>query len=417
MADDPQNTPTNEPGPGPGEDAVHPRVIVVLAVYLVVLTGLLVWGIYSKWPDCGVVCVDQTATSASPSASPTPTPAPTTQPTETPTPTPTPTQPTPTPTPTPVPGQPPPAQPTAAKVEIESVSPKSGLISCKIQVTVKGKGFKQGANVIFGGLQGTDPFVDPLGQSISVQPPAHAEGDVDLVVKNPDGATSDIAKAAYSYTCPPVLETDLFLLVVFAGALGGVLHGLRSLSWYVGLRNFLKSWILMYVLLPFTGATIAVIFYAVIRAGFLPVQASKNASVATIAIAAIVGLFSQQAAVKLKDIADAFFTKPAPGPPSESKPQGSVPPGGSPESKPGPPKPAISPTSGPAGTPVKIAGTGMKSVKSITFGGNPGTAVAIAADGTITVTPPPPTAGQDPKVEVVVTGDKEPPVKLEFTYK
>ncbi|HZI87445.1 MAG TPA: IPT/TIG domain-containing protein, partial [Pyrinomonadaceae bacterium] len=220
----------------------------------------------------------------------------------------------------------------------------------------------------------------------------------------------------YSYTCPPLPETDLFSLVVFAGALGGALHGLRSLYWYVGLRNLLKSWTLMYVLLPFTGATIAVIFYAVISAGFLPVQASKNISVATIAIAALVGLFSQQAAVKLKDIADAFFTKPAPGPPSESKPQGSVPPGGSPELKPGPPKPAISPASGPAGTPVKITNTGMKSVKSITFGGVPGTDFAIAADGTITVSAPKLAEGQGPKVEVVVTGDKELPVKFEFTY-
>jgi hypothetical protein len=256
------------------------------------------------------------------------------------------------------------------------------------------------------------------GQFINVQAPAHGEGEVDLVVKNLDGTSSDIAKAAYTYSCPPASDSDLFLLIVFAGALGGTLHGLRSVSWYVGLRSLLKSWTLMYVLLPFTGATIAVIFYAVIRAGLLPVQASKNTSLVLIAIAVLVGLFSQQAAVKLKDIANAFLAKPAEGPPSETKPQGSLPPGGGPATKPGPsaPAPAISPPSGPAGTPVKITGTGMTSVKSITFGGLPGTAMTTAPDGTITVTPPTPAAGQVDPVEVVVTGDKG-TVKLSFTYK
>jgi len=240
---------------------------------------------------------------------------------------------------------------------------------------------------------------------------------VDLVVKNPDGASSDIAKAAYTYSCAPASDSDLFLLVVFAGALGGALHGLRSLAWYVGLRSLVKSWTLMYVLLPFTGATIAVIFYAVIRAGLLQVQANKNTSVALIAIAVLVGLFSQQAAVKLKDIADAFLAKPASGPPGETKPQGSLPPGSTPVGKPGPvgSGPAINPATGSAGTPVTITGTGMKAVSSITFGGRPGTAITVAGD-TITVTPPTPTAGQADPVEVVVTGDKD-PVKLSFTYK
>lgn len=285
-------------------------------------------------------------------------------------------------------------------------------MDCSIVVTIKGKGFKQGAGVIFGGVPATVVATDPNGQFISVNPPAHAAGEVDLVVKNPDGASSDIAKAAYTYACPPTSEADLFLLVVFAGALGGALHGLRSLYWYAGLRSLLKSWTLMYVLLPFTGATMAVIFYVIIGAGLLPVQSTKNISLVVIAIAILVGLFSQQAAVKLKDIADAFLAKPAPGPPGESKPQGSVPPG---ETKPGIAKPAITPDHGPVDTPVKITGTGMKTVSSVTFGGVEGTDKAVAADGTIKVKAPLQTPVPTTPVEVVVTGDKG-TVKLLFTY-
>ena len=267
--------------------------------------------------------------------------------------------------------------------------------------------------MFFGGVPANEVITDPNGKSISVAPPAHAEGEVDLVVKNPDGASSDIVKGAYTYTCPPIPETDLFLLVIFAGALGGALHGLRSLCWYAGLRSLLKSWTLMYVLLPFTGATMAVIFFMIIRAGLLPLQTTKNVSAGIIAVAILVGLFSQQAAVKLKDIADAFLAKPAPGPPAEPKPQGSVSSG---ESKTGPVKPALMPERGQAGTPVKITGTGMKTISSVTFGGVEGTEKAVAPDGTITVKAPEQTPLPTSPVEVVITGDKG-TVKLLFTYK
>jgi IPT/TIG domain len=393
----------NVPGPGPGDGAVPALMIVLLAFYLVIVASLLLWGIYQRWPACDAVCVNQAAVSPTPSATPTATPSPTTLP-----------GPSPSPTPPSPPPASPPAQPTTTDaITIEAVSPKSGLMDCSMVVTIKGKGFKQGASVIFGGVPAKVVATDPNGQFISVNPPARPAGEVDLVVRNPDGASSDIAKAAFTYACPLTSEADLFLLVVFAGALGGALHGLRSLYWYAGLRSLLKSWTLMYFLLPFTGAIMAVVFYVIIGAGLLPLQSTKNVSLAVITIAILVGLFSQQAAVKLKDIADAFLAKPAPGPPSESRPQGSVPPG---ETKPGTAKPAITPDSGAVATPVKITGTGMKTVNSVTFGGVEGTNKAVAADGTITVKVPPQTPVPTTPVEVVVTGDKG-TVKLLFTYK
>src|SRR6202035_4995943 len=36
--------------------------------------------------------------------------------------------------------------------------------------------------------------------------------------------------------------------IIMLGALGGVLHALRSLYWYVGNRNLKRSWLLMYFL-------------------------------------------------------------------------------------------------------------------------------------------------------------------------
>ena len=204
MADDPPET--TEPGPGPGRGVVPAQMIVALAFYLVVITSLLLWGIYRRWPNCDAVCVSQAAASASPSPSPTAaTPSPTIQPSPTPSPTATP---TPTPPPTSLPTQPT-TTPTPT-IAIESISPKTGLMDCNIQVTITGKGFKQGASVTFGGFAAAVIAVDPDGESLHVKPPAHAEGDVDVVVNNPDGASSNIAKAAYTYACPPTSETDLF---------------------------------------------------------------------------------------------------------------------------------------------------------------------------------------------------------------
>jgi len=409
MADDPATT---EPGPGPGKNPVHPWLIVLLALYLVIVAITLLWNIYNRWPSCVSICTNETTASAvpTPSQTATATPASTAQPIQTPTPRPTVTA-TPTPTPTPRPTQS--QSPTPIQIPvIESVSPKSGLSGCNIQVTIKGKNFSDGATVSFDGVPAIGK-VDPSGLSINVQPPLHIEGQVDLVVKNGDGTTSDIAKNAFTYTCPPLRDTDLLLLVIFAGALGGTLHSLRSLYWYVGCRDLLQSWTLMYVLLPVTGSVLSVIFYSVIRAGLIPAPTNKDASVAIIAIAILVGLFSQQAAVKLKDIFEALLAKPASGPPGESKPQGSVPPGSS-QPGVGAPKPTFDKPQGKAGDTVHITGTGMKTVQSVTFGTIAATNVTLT-EGVITATVPAQPAGTDPKVNVVVKGDTG-TVTLPFTY-
>ena len=104
-------------------------------------------------------------------------------------------------------------------------------------------------------------------------------------------------------------ETRLLLIVMLAGALGSLMHSLRSLYWYTGNRKMVWSWAAFYVLLPFTGAILAVIFYFVVRGGFFSPQASfENTSpFGFAALAALVGLFSPQATLKLKEIAETIF--------------------------------------------------------------------------------------------------------------
>ena len=75
-------------------------------------------------------------------------------------------------------------------------------------------------------------------------------------------------------------EARLFMVVALAGALGGFVHALRSLSWYTGNRSLMYSWLLTYALQPVVGAALATITYVVVRGGLILVttQASPDAA-------------------------------------------------------------------------------------------------------------------------------------------
>jgi hypothetical protein len=111
-----------------------------------------------------------------------------------------------------------------------------------------------------------------------------------------------------------------------AGALGGMVASLRSLYWYVGNRELIWAWMLMYVLRPFVGTTLALVFYFVIRGGLFSPQAkiADTSPFGFAGLSALVGLFSEQAVLKLKEVAETLLSKPSPGAdarPQESKPE------------------------------------------------------------------------------------------------
>ncbi|MEK6752948.1 MAG: hypothetical protein AABZ00_11870 [Chloroflexota bacterium] len=105
-------------------------------------------------------------------------------------------------------------------------------------------------------------------------------------------------------------EARMILLVMMAGILGSLVHGFRSLFWYVGNRAFARSWILMYFLLPFIGSSLSVIFYFVLRGGLFSPNATVDAAspFGFIGMAGLVGMFSNRAALKLQEIAESVFS-------------------------------------------------------------------------------------------------------------
>jgi hypothetical protein len=110
-------------------------------------------------------------------------------------------------------------------------------------------------------------------------------------------------------------ETRLLLLVVCAGALGSLVHGLRSIYWYIGNRDLIWSWVPKYLIQPFGASVLAVVFYLVIRGGFFSADAGSQhtSPFGFMALSAMVGMFSEQAVLKLKEISETLLSKPASG--------------------------------------------------------------------------------------------------------
>jgi hypothetical protein len=110
-------------------------------------------------------------------------------------------------------------------------------------------------------------------------------------------------------------EDRLLLIVMLGGALGALIHGFRSLVWYVGNRQAVKSWAALYIALPFVGAGIAVIFYLVVRGGFFSPTSSVDATspFGFAALAALIGMFTEPAVLKLRKVAITVFEPPEKG--------------------------------------------------------------------------------------------------------
>jgi len=145
------------------------------------------------------------------------------------------------------------------------------------------------------------------------------------------------------------------------------------------------SWVGFYLLLPLTGAILAVIFYFVVRGGFFSPQASfENTSpFGFAALSALVGLFSPQATLKLKEIAETIFTKPGGGEDSKAQASGSTAAASAPTVNP------LTQASGgvSGGSKRTIGGTGFATGVVVKFGGQPAVVTSSTATAIEVVTP------------------------------
>ncbi len=118
-------------------------------------------------------------------------------------------------------------------------------------------------------------------------------------------------------------DTIALTMVLLCGMFGGLIHSIRSYYYHVIQGTLRKSQATKYLLRPFTGAIIAVVFYFALRAGLGSSSddgsLKGNSLVFYCAIAGLVGMFTDQTVAKLKRIAEAIFTPPSPTSPNKKK--------------------------------------------------------------------------------------------------
>jgi hypothetical protein len=259
-------------GVGPGDVPVGDRGAGLIAIYLLLIAGasfgILLW----SWPTLEVGCRHDAAIPIIPIAAPA---APATTP--------------------------------ASPPKLGSIEPDAGSIT-GTKVELHGKDFPAHPNVLFDNNPARVISVEKT--VITAWTPSHSLGPVNVEVNS--GGQSSTLTAAYTYVCPDGYETKLFAAALLAGILGASLHAMRSLIWYRGNKTLVRSWTLKYLLLPFTGALTAAVFYLLVHVGLFTPQTGKG-SLLILGIAVLVGMFSEQATQKLKKIAEALLTEPDKG--------------------------------------------------------------------------------------------------------
>jgi len=196
----------------------------------------------------------------------------------------------------------------------------------------------------------------------------------------------------------------MFWIILLCGMLGGLVHSLRSFAWYAGNRKLVLSWTAFYVTLPFVGGAMALIFYLVIRGGFFPqAQISETNPFGFAALAVLVGMFTEEAAVKLKSVAATLLTTAekgkdqAPAAPTVTK---------------------VDPSTGSTlgGTSVTITGTAFDAAARVSFGGKMAAKIVVPNNTTITAETPPAEKAGAVAVEVMNAGNLKGTLPNGFTY-
>jgi hypothetical protein len=111
--------------------------------------------------------------------------------------------------------------------------------------------------------------------------------------------------------CKITEEQRYFILVALGGALGAFIHAATSFTDFVGNRKLVYSWIPWYLMRPFIGSALAIVFYMVIRGGLVSFENGNSGPninpFGIMTVACLAGLFSKQAIDKLREIFENIF--------------------------------------------------------------------------------------------------------------
>lgn len=234
---------------------------------------------------------------------------------------------------------------------VTSISPVSATAAGGVVVTISGQNFATGATVKLGGTAATSVVVQS-STIITATAPAHAAGQVDVLVTNPDAQKDTLVKG-FTYTAAPVISS--------IAPAGGLTVGGTTVT--ITGTGFMTP-----VTVTF-GSSAATVVSATTTQIVVTTPARAEGSVTV----SVTNLDGQEAAKP-----DGYLYDDEPHLTSVS--------------------PATSPTTG--GVAITLTGTGFLPGSTVTLGGTAATSVTVVNSGSITAKTPAHAAGA---VDVVVT--------------
>ena len=307
------NAATSSPTTADPSGSMPKYLVRVIVWYLILLGALLVYMeialLSVDFPVMMPIAPTPAVTTAS-TAEPQPTAEPQESPAEG---GPAPANPAPTQSPTPIPAP-----------KIEAVLPQSSLgVAPDLWITIWGSNFPKNGRVRLNGVRQAVPekastelmiakfaASDFLGKGTLIVDVIGADNQLSNSVIIPIDKPTAPLNVLGIWKPPIHRELQLLLVVVCAGALGTFVHTMKSAQAFIGNGTMKRSWYWWYITAPCVGAAMALIFYAVLRGGFLigaPADEKFVSPFGVLVIGALVGMFSDKASLKLKDIFDTIF--------------------------------------------------------------------------------------------------------------
>lgn len=102
-------------------------------------------------------------------------------------------------------------------------------------------------------------------------------------------------------------EFRLLILVAVVGCLGSYIHMATSFADYLGNGKLMARWLWWYALRLPIGGALAVVFYMALRGGLLGGSVKDLNLYGIAALAGLAGMFSRQAADKLREVFETMF--------------------------------------------------------------------------------------------------------------
>ncbi|HEY1192948.1 hypothetical protein [Flavobacterium sp.] len=146
--------------------------------------------------------------------------------------------------------------------------------------------------------------------SIDIIVAANKKAVNDAVLKKAEDEKSkaektDCAQQSVLFACKTIQFGVLILILVAAsGFLGNMIYVASSFTIFIGAEKFKRSWIMWYAVKPFTASGLAILIYLALNSTTINAPINLNGILAT---AALTGLFTNIATLKLKEIFIAPF--------------------------------------------------------------------------------------------------------------